>query len=62
MLDFACQKGLIEDSIVYRDLFDTKIMSLLVPRPSEVTKKFWELYEQSPQKATDWYYDQFEQT
>ena len=57
MLDFACQKGLIEDSIVYRDLFDTKIMSLLVPRPSEVTKKFWELYEQSPQKATDWYYD-----
>ena len=36
MLDFACQKGLIEDSIVYRDLFDTKIMSLLVPRPSEV--------------------------
>ena len=57
MLDFACQKGLIENSIVYRDLFDTKIMGVLTPRPSYVIKKFWELYQCSPQIATDWYYD-----
>lgn len=57
MLDFACQKGLIENSIVYRDLFDTKIMGLLVARPSEVSKKFWELYQNSPESATNWYYD-----
>lgn len=57
MLEYACQKGLIEDSIVYKDLFDTKIMGLLVPRPSEVSQKFWQYYQNSPETATDWYYD-----
>lgn len=57
MLDYAVQKGLMEnDSIVYRDLFDTKIMSTLVARPSEIQKKFNELAEINPKKATDWYY------
>lgn len=52
----AVRRGLIEDGIVYRDLFDTKIMGALIPRPSEVIATFTELYEQSPKKATDWYY------
>lgn len=57
MMDYACEKGIMEeDGIVYRDLFDTKIMSLLVPRPSEVIRRFWLLYEQDPVKATDFYY------
>ena len=57
MLDYATEKGLIEDSVVYRDLFDTKIMGLVVPRPSWVIERFWSLYEVSPKKATQWYYD-----
>jgi UDPglucose--hexose-1-phosphate uridylyltransferase len=58
MLDFGYEKGLIqENTVVYRDLFDTKIMSMLMPRPSEVIKKFWELYKDvSPEAATDYYY------
>ena len=56
MLDYACEKGLIEDSIVYRDLFDTKIMSLLTPRPSEVIRTFREKYETDPKEATDYFY------
>ena len=57
MCDYAFESGLMEaDSVVYRDLFDTKIMSMLMPRPSEVIKKFHELYEQSPEAATDYYY------
>lgn len=57
MLDYACEQGLLpEDSITYRDLFDTKIMAALMPRPSEVIKHFWTLYEESPKKATDYYY------
>lgn len=57
MMDYACEKGIMEeDGIVYRDLFDTKIMSLLVPRPSEVIRRFWLLYGQDPVKATDFYY------
>lgn len=57
MLDYAYEAGLIEEnSVVYRDLFDTKIMSMLIPRPSEVIRKFRELYRESPKKATDFYY------
>ena len=57
MCDYACETGLIaEDSIVYRDLFDTKVMGMLMPRPSEVIQRFWELYEESPEAATDYYY------
>ncbi|MCI8919329.1 MAG: UDP-glucose--hexose-1-phosphate uridylyltransferase [Eubacterium sp.] len=57
MMDYAHAQGILkEDSIVYRDLFDTKIMSLLVPRPSEVIGVFRRLYEEGAQKATDYFY------
>lgn len=56
ILDYACENGLCEDSVVYRDLFDTKIMGLLTPRPSEVISKFNAEYEKSPKDATDFYY------
>lgn len=58
MLDYAAEQGLMpENTITYRDLFDTKIMGLLVPRPSEVTTMFRGLYNhQSPQAATDYFY------
>lgn len=55
--DYAVEKGIIENSIVYRDLFDTKIMGLLTPMPREVIANFKNLYEKSPKKATDWYYE-----
>ena len=56
LLDFAVEKGLIEDSIVHRDLFDTKLMGAMMPRPSEVTDRFNELYKDSPKSATDYFY------
>lgn len=56
LLDEAISRGIIEDSIVYRDLFDTKIMNCLMPRPAQVQKTFWEKYEVSPKAATDFYY------
>lgn len=57
MLDYAYAQGILEEnSIVYRDLFDTKIMSMLVPRPSEVIRRFRELYQEDPRKATDYFY------
>ena len=58
MCDYAYENGLIaENGVVYRDLFDTKVMSLLMPRPSEVIRRFRELYEtESPRAATDYYY------
>ncbi len=57
LLDIAVERGLCEDSVTYRDLFDTEIMNILLPRPSEVSKTFWEKYKESPETATQYYYD-----
>ena len=57
LLDAAHESGVLEDdSIVYRDLFDTRLMNCLMPRPSEVADTFWKHYENSPKEATDYYY------
>lgn len=57
MMDYAHEAGILpEDDITHRDLFDTKIMSMLMPRPGEVIRKFNELYEKSPREATDFFY------
>lgn len=57
LLDFAAIKGILQDNtVVYRDLFDTKLMGTLVPRPHEVAGRFRELYSSSPKEATDYYY------
>jgi UDPglucose--hexose-1-phosphate uridylyltransferase len=57
LLDYATDKGIIDEGITARDLFDTKLMGLLLPRPSEVTDKFYKLYKRSPLKATEYYYN-----
>ncbi len=56
--DYAYEKGLIEEnSVGFRDLFDTKVMGLLVDRPSGIIREFFRLYEtEGAQAATDWYY------
>lgn len=57
LLDDACERGVCENSVVYRDLLDTEIMGALTPRPSYVIEKFRENYAVSPEKATDFYYN-----
>ncbi len=56
LCDDAVSMGLIDDGSVSRDLFDTRIMGILTPRPSEVIRAFRALYDENPEKATDWYY------
>ena len=60
LCDDACRRGILDDNIVARDLFDTKLMGALTPFPHEVRRKFFALYSRSPESATDWYY-QFSQ-
>lgn len=60
LLDEAVRRGIIEDSVGYRDLFDTRLMNCLLPRPAQVQQTFWEKYKDSPIEATDYYY-QFSQ-
>ncbi len=58
MCAYAYDKGIIEsDSVDYRDLFDTKVMGMLCPKPSEVIRKFEYLYKDSPELATSYFYD-----
>ena len=57
LLDAAHENGALpEDSITYRDLFDTRLMNCLMPRPSQVVDEFWKHYSNSPEEATDYYY------
>ena len=56
MLDYAVAEKLIDDTVNERDLFDTRIMDCVMPRPGEVIRKFRADYQQSPQLATDNYY------
>lgn len=56
LLDEAVDRQIIEDSIGYRDLFDTKLMNCLVPRPYQVQEEFFKHYEKSSREATDYFY------
>ncbi len=57
LCDYAIEHKIIPDrGITGRDLFDTKLMGLLTPRPSEVIKEFNRLYAISPKEATDYFY------
>ncbi len=57
ILDYAVSRNIIEDSIVERDSFDTKVMNCFMPRPSEVIKTFNDVYDSSPKKATHYYFN-----
>ena len=56
ILDYAVEKGLCDDGITAKDIFDTRIMGAITPMPREVIRTFREKYAQSPEAATDWYY------
>ena len=61
ILDHLCvygaEHGVIEgNSVTYFDLLDTALIGLLVPRPAQIITRFREQYNESPEKATDWYY------
>lgn len=56
LLDEAVKRGIIEDNVVYRDLFDTRLMNCLMPRPAQVQREFWGKYKESPREATDYFY------
>lgn len=55
--DYAVLNGLINDSITERDIFDTEVMAIFTDRPSNIIKKYNDLYQEDPILATNWYYD-----
>lgn len=57
LVEYACSNGIIADTAASRDLFDTKLMGIFTPMPHEMIAKFQERYQESPEAATDWYFD-----
>ena len=58
LCDTAGKMGIIDgESTVMRDLFDTALMGVITPRPSEVIDRFRALYSESPAAATSDFYD-----
>ena len=60
LVEFSVKRGLVGDDITSRDLFDTKLMAVLTPRPSWVMGEFFRRTAEDKKAATDWYY-QFSQ-
>ena len=56
LISYACEKGIIEDTVSVRDRFDTKLMGTLTGPPREINAIFNAKYAESPEAATDWYY------
>ena len=56
IIEYSCKNGIIPETNASKDLFDTKIMGIFTPLPSNVRKKFYSEYENSPKNATEWYY------
>lgn len=61
LVEYAVETGLIEDLSSSRDILSAQIMDLITPRPSEVNQQFWEMYKESPEKATDDFYEMSQQ-
>ncbi|MBM7835274.1 UDP-glucose--hexose-1-phosphate uridylyltransferase [Clostridium sardiniense] len=58
LLDYAYENGILESNTpIYRDLFDTKIMGILMPRPSEVIREFNGKYNENPKLATEYFHN-----
>lgn len=56
LTDYACDKGLIDDTQSSRDLFDTSLMGELTLRPSQISTLFMNIYHKSAKEATDFFY------
>lgn len=57
MLEYAVAHDLCKDNITSKDLFDTRIMDKVMPRPHEVIQDFNNRYAHSPHDATDYFYN-----
>ena len=57
LVEYAVSENVIDDLAATRDVLSAKIMDLVTPRPSEVNADFWKAYEESPEKATDQFFE-----
>ena len=56
MLNYAINEKIIENSVIEKDLFDTKIMGYITPLPSMINQKFYQLYKKDSTLALQYFY------
>lgn len=57
MSQYLVENKIIDDTITQKDIMDSKIMGILIPRPSEIIKNFYSMYKENPKTATEYYYN-----
>ena len=57
LTQYAIEQGIIENIGYQREQFEAAVMDLLTPSPSQLNNKFWELYQNNPTDATDYFYE-----
>lgn len=56
LVELAVQRGKIDGGQTAREILNDQLYDLMTPAPSVVNHLFWEKYQESPEKATDWFY------
>jgi len=56
LVKYACENNIVEDYLDDKEILASKIMNCFVARPSEVNRKFHQLYKMDPQLATNYFY------
>lgn len=57
LIQTAIKNGKIEDTPTDKEILGDQLMNLLTPTPSYINQKFWNLYQNSPQDATNYFYN-----
>ena len=57
LVEYACEQGVIEDYFDAKEILASKIMNVMIPLPSAVTRQFYDLYQQDPAAATTYFYE-----
>ena len=57
LIELAVSNKKIQDTEYERECLRGQLMELITPTPSEVNAKFHEYYQESPQKATEYFFD-----
>ena len=56
ILNYAIDNNIIENTTESKDLFDSKVMGVLTPKPSEIIRNFYLYLNEDSKKATDYFY------
>ncbi|WP_067730946.1 UDP-glucose--hexose-1-phosphate uridylyltransferase [Oceanobacillus damuensis] len=57
IMTYAVENNIIDDVFDEKEMFSAALMNCFIARPSVINETFYKKYEQSPQLATDYFYN-----